>query len=78
MTQQEVAERSGVSLGSLKRFERAGLVAFDSLLRIAFVLGCLGDFDRVCAADLTGKTLDDLIGEPRKRQRGTSPHKRSR
>ena len=47
-TQTECATRSGVSLGSLKRFERTGQISLESLLKLAFVLECLGDFDGVC------------------------------
>lgn len=72
VTQRELAARSGMSVGSLKRFETTGLVALDSLLRLALALGCLGDFDRVCteSSELEGRTLDDLLKMPRKRQRG--------
>ena len=44
-TQTECATRLGVSLGSLKRFESSGQISFESLLKLAFVLECLGDFD---------------------------------
>ncbi|MEN9742299.1 MAG: hypothetical protein RLZZ65_104 [Bacteroidota bacterium] len=37
-TQAELAKRAQCSLGSYKRFENTGLIAFDALLRIAFVL----------------------------------------
>jgi transcriptional regulator with XRE-family HTH domain len=37
-TQAELAKRAQCSLGSYKRFESTGLIAFDALLRIAFVL----------------------------------------
>ncbi|WP_289183666.1 helix-turn-helix domain-containing protein [uncultured Dubosiella sp.] len=47
ISQQEMASRSGVSLGSIKRFEQTGEISLRSLLRIAFVLGCLDDFDQV-------------------------------
>jgi transcriptional regulator with XRE-family HTH domain len=40
-TQAELAKRAQCSLGSYKRFESTGLIAFDALLRIAFVLKCL-------------------------------------
>ena len=40
-SQAETAQRSGVSLGSLKRFERTGQISLDSLLRLAYL------FDRV-------------------------------
>lgn len=46
-TQQELAERSGVSYGSIKRFERFGKISFLSLLKIAEVLGRLDDFEKL-------------------------------
>lgn len=72
LTQRELAARSGMSLGSLKRFETTGQIALDSLLRLALVLQCLDDFDRLCAgpSDLEGRTLDELLTTPRKRERG--------
>jgi len=45
LTQQQLADRSGVSLGSLKRFERTGEVSLSSLLKIAGVLDSLKEFD---------------------------------
>ena len=45
MTQAELAKRSGVSLGSLKRFEQTGEISLCSLLKIAWILDCLGDFE---------------------------------
>ena len=44
LSQAELAERSGVSLGSLRRFEQTGRISFDSLLRLSFSLGCEEDF----------------------------------
>jgi len=46
-SQKEMAERSGVSLGSLKRFERSGKISLESLLRLVHLLGRLGDFDNL-------------------------------
>ncbi len=40
-----LAERSGVSLGSLRRFETSGRVSLQNLLKLAFALGRLDDFD---------------------------------
>lgn len=45
LTQQQLAEKSGVSLGSLKRFERSGEISLSSLLKIALVLDSLKGFD---------------------------------
>ena len=47
-SQQELSARTGVSLGSLKRFEQSGQIAFESLLKLALVLECLDDFGGVC------------------------------
>ncbi len=47
-TQQELANRSGVSLGSLKRFEGSGQISLESLLKLALVLECLEDFEEIC------------------------------
>lgn len=40
-----LAERSGVSLASLRRFEESGRVSLRNLLKLAFALGRLDDFD---------------------------------
>jgi len=72
LSQEGLATRSGVSWSSLKRFERTGLIALDSLLRLALVLDCLGDFDQL-AVDPSplggGKTLDDILAEPKIKMR---------
>lgn len=46
-TQAELALRSGVSLGSLKRFEQTGKIAFESLLKLAHVLNRLQEFEQL-------------------------------
>jgi len=48
LTQEQLSSKSGVSLGSLKRFESSGQISFESLLKLAFVLECLEDFDGLC------------------------------
>ncbi|MCI9068189.1 MAG: helix-turn-helix transcriptional regulator [Lachnospiraceae bacterium] len=49
LSQTVLSERSDVSLGSLKRFEQTGEISLSSLVKIAFALGCEGDFDRLFA-----------------------------
>lgn len=44
LSQVELATRSGVSLGSIKRFERTGEISLSSLLQIVYVLDRLEDF----------------------------------
>ena len=51
LTQTGLATRSGVSLGSLKRFEGSGQIALESLLKLALVLECLEDFSDVCCEE---------------------------
>ena len=46
-TQATLAERSGVSLGSYRRFEQTGEIAFSSLLLVVTALGRLSDFHAV-------------------------------
>jgi transcriptional regulator with XRE-family HTH domain len=57
-SQKELADRSNVSLGSLKRFESTGQISLDSLLRLMHVLGRLDDFDKVLFYD---EHLDAVI-----------------
>ena len=47
-TQKELSIRSGVSLGSLKRFESSGQISLESLLRLAVIIECLEDFEGIC------------------------------
>lgn len=46
-SQSELAQRSGVSLGSLKRFERTGQISLESLLQLTDVLNRLNDFEAI-------------------------------
>ena len=74
LTQRELAERSGVTLGSLKRFEREGLVALDSLLNLALVLNCLDDFEKLAVESqpiAAAPSLDALLATPARRRRAT-------
>lgn len=45
LSQTEFALRSGISLGSLKRFETTGQISFESLLKAAHFFNRLSDFD---------------------------------
>ena len=49
LTQQQLSSKAGMSLASYKRFEQKGLVAFDSLIRVAIALGCEDDFGSLFA-----------------------------
>ena len=47
LSQQELASRSGVSLGSLKRFESTGKISIESFYRILHILNRLNEFDNI-------------------------------
>jgi len=63
-TQKELSQRSGVSLGSLKRFEQSGEISLNSLLRVALVLECLEDFEKVCLPkEKMPKSIKELLDD---------------
>ncbi len=69
-TQPELASRSGVSLGSLKRFERFGQISLESLLKLALVLECLGDFGGVCVGkEKKFESMYEILNEKKKGNR---------
>lgn len=67
LTQEGLANRSGVSLGSIKRFETDGEISLKSLLKLAVVLECLDDFLQIA---ITKKehisSIDELIKKEKK------------
>lgn len=65
--QSTLAERAGVSLASLRRFEQTGRISLKSLLRLSLVLGRLGQFDSLLQpppADSI-KALEGMTSRPR-------------
>lgn len=47
LSMEKFAEISGVSLGSLKRFENTGEISLVSLLKLAIVLDCAEEFEQL-------------------------------
>lgn len=70
-SQKTLSERSGVSFGVIKKFERTGKISLESLLKLAMALGCLEDFkDLFKKADEERiRSLDEVLKE-KKRKRG--------
>ncbi len=61
-TQDGLSSRSGVSLGSLKRFEKSGQISLKSLLKLAVILDCLNEFINICKIEQPAITsMDKLI-----------------
>lgn len=71
LTQEGLASRAGVSLGSLKRFEREAEISLKGLVRIAFALH-LEDEIGTLFQPKQSSTLDALLKQSKtsKRQRG--------
>jgi transcriptional regulator with XRE-family HTH domain len=61
LSQSEMAERSGVSLGSLKRFETTGQISLESLLKLAHLLNRLEDFKSVFQPKEDLGTIESLF-----------------
>lgn len=70
LTQEGLSLRSGVSLGSVKRFERTGEISLKSLINLSLSLGIMGDFDKLST---TEKPIESLFNkkESKVRKRGS-------
>lgn len=62
LTQKQLSQKSGVSLGSIKRFERTGEIALISLIRISVALGCQEDFLQLFAKKQY-QSIQEIIDE---------------
>jgi transcriptional regulator with XRE-family HTH domain len=71
LSQQTLSEKSGVSYGSLKKFEQTGQISLESLLKLAVILGCMDDFKALFALKSAQEALSlDGLLENGKRKRG--------
>ena len=71
LSQVGLAGRSGVSTGSLKRFEKTGRVSLESLLKIALVLEALDEFGTLFQTRVQAPaSLEELMKTRRTRRRG--------
>lgn len=65
LTQQQLADKASVSLGSLRRFEQTGQVSFDALVAISFALGCESELDGLFAKPAYS-SIEEVIADARK------------
>jgi transcriptional regulator with XRE-family HTH domain len=63
-SQETLSEMSGVSYGSLKRFESTGQISLLSLTKIAVALGCAYEIKRLFT-DIPYRSIEEVIHEPR-------------
>ena len=68
MSQAQLAERSGVSLGSLRRFESEGEISLKSLVLLAIALNRAQDFEKLFYTELK---IDLFKPQPKQRHRAT-------
>lgn len=60
ISQVELAQKSGVSLGSIKRFESKYEISLSSLIKIAIALDLDKDFDNLFSQKIY-KSIDEVI-----------------
>jgi len=69
LTQEGLARRSGVALGTLKKFERTGKIALDSFIRLAITLKDEAALENLLL-EQKFETLDDVLQSEKKPKRG--------
>ena len=65
LSQRELAVRSDVSLGSLKRFEQTGEISLQSLTKLAIALGVEEELGNLFA-DVPFNSIEEIIHEQTK------------
>lgn len=63
ISQSELAEKSGVSLGSIKRFEQKGQISLESILKLAHLFDRLEDFNAVFRIEEDLKEIAKLFSK---------------
>lgn len=71
LSQQTLSKKSGVSYGTLKKFEQKGQISLESLLKIAMALGDLDAFEHLFTKsdNKLPSSLDELLNH-KSRKRG--------
>ena len=62
LSRQKLSEMSGVSYGSLKRFEETGNISLSSLAKIAMALDAAGDIKKIFA-EVPYRSIQEVIDE---------------
>ena len=60
LTQEKLSEKSGVSLGSVKRFEHTGEISLSSLTKIAIAMECENDLESLFS-ERPFKSIQEVI-----------------
>ena len=70
LTQAGLAARSGVPLGTLRKFEHSGSISLLSFVRLLVALDEQAGLERLLESNDEGATLDQLLSKPKVRKRG--------
>ena len=77
ITRQRIAELSGVPLSTLARFEQKGLIAFESLIKLALALGYTSELKELfCAPKFDTMEELDLIRQKSNDKRAYAKNKK--
>jgi len=60
LTQVELAQKADIPLATYRRFEQKGQISLEGLLRVAFALDCMADFDALFA-NQTWASMDEML-----------------
>lgn len=63
-TQAQLADKAGLSLGSLRRFEQTGEISFASLVSLMYALGCQGELDNLFSKPAY-RSIQEVLDEAR-------------
>jgi transcriptional regulator with XRE-family HTH domain len=72
MRQAELAERAGVGVATVQRFEKTGTASIENVLRMAHVLRADAAFD-LLFVEPEFRSIDDAIGREKANQRQRAP-----
>ena len=62
ISQEQLSEQSGVSYGSIKRFERTGQISLLFLTRIAVALGCVDEMRHIFE-NVPYRSIEEVVRE---------------
>lgn len=74
--QAELAERAGIGVATIHRFEKTGSSSLENALRIAVALGAEAGFDRLFEAPAY-TSLDEALARPAATTRQRAPRQRA-
>ena len=67
LSQAELSARSGVSLGSIKRFEASGRISLESFLKLLLILNRLDEFEMVLKPEENMDEVEKLFSRKTRR-----------